>query len=202
MDLDRSSIARRDFPLERRGYDRAAVDAHLDAIATAVAELAERAGAAAADPSAASTVSGQVASIVAAAEDAARRIEAEAEQRAREHDARAKSAAEELMKRIETLRAGVERLVGEVPAPVVAAPVAPRAEPPAAPAPPAPPAPHAAPPPPANGEADPTAAARLVALQMLLEGSSRAEVDTYLTEHFDLPDRAGLLDEVAAAAGA
>jgi hypothetical protein len=40
-----------------------------------------------------------------------------------------------------------------------------------------------------------------VALQMLLEGSSRDEVDGYLAKHFELPDRARLLDDVVAAVG-
>jgi hypothetical protein len=40
-----------------------------------------------------------------------------------------------------------------------------------------------------------------VALQMLLEGRTRDEVDSYLAEHFELPNRAALVDEVAAAVG-
>jgi cell division septum initiation protein DivIVA len=41
--------------------------------------------------------------------------------------------------------------------------------------------------------------ARLVALNMALGGDSRAEIDRYLAEHFDLPQRAQLVDEVYAA---
>ena len=33
MELDRQTIERRDFPIARRGYDPAAVDAHLQALA-------------------------------------------------------------------------------------------------------------------------------------------------------------------------
>jgi DivIVA domain-containing protein len=40
--------------------------------------------------------------------------------------------------------------------------------------------------------------ARLVALNMALNGTSRGETDKYLAENFDLPDRAALLDEVYA----
>jgi DivIVA domain-containing protein len=40
--------------------------------------------------------------------------------------------------------------------------------------------------------------ARLVALNMALNGTSREETDRYLAENFDLADRAGLLDEVYA----
>jgi DivIVA domain-containing protein len=40
--------------------------------------------------------------------------------------------------------------------------------------------------------------ARLVALNMALNGTSRGDTDRYLSENFDLPDRAALLDEVYA----
>ncbi|MGH2899871.1 MAG: hypothetical protein ACRDMZ_14450, partial [Solirubrobacteraceae bacterium] len=40
--------------------------------------------------------------------------------------------------------------------------------------------------------------ARLIALNMALNGQSRAETDTYLAENFDLGDRDALLDEVYA----
>ncbi|HMJ32855.1 MAG TPA: DivIVA domain-containing protein [Baekduia sp.] len=43
--------------------------------------------------------------------------------------------------------------------------------------------------------------ARLVALNMALNGTPRAETDEYLAENFDLADRAGLLDEVYATVG-
>jgi hypothetical protein len=41
-----------------------------------------------------------------------------------------------------------------------------------------------------------TEGARLVALNMALNGTPRPETDRYLAENFDLPDRAALLDEV------
>jgi DivIVA domain-containing protein len=50
---------------------------------------------------------------------------------------------------------------------------------------------------PAGGDED-TEGARLVALNMALNGTSREETDRYLAENFDLSDRAGLLDEVYA----
>ena len=40
--------------------------------------------------------------------------------------------------------------------------------------------------------------ARLIALNMALNGQSREETDRYLAENFDLSDRAALLDEVYA----
>jgi DivIVA domain-containing protein len=43
--------------------------------------------------------------------------------------------------------------------------------------------------------------ARLVALNMALNGQPREEADRYLAENFDLPDRSALLDDVYAAVG-
>jgi len=40
--------------------------------------------------------------------------------------------------------------------------------------------------------------ARLIALNMALNGQSRKETDEYLAENFDLSNRAALLDEVYA----
>jgi outer membrane biosynthesis protein TonB len=45
------------------------------------------------------------------------------------------------------------------------------------------------------------AAARLVAMNMALEGASREDIDTALAADFDLDDRAKLVDEVLARAG-
>lgn len=45
---------------------------------------------------------------------------------------------------------------------------------------------------------DDTEGARLIALNMALNGTPRDETDRYLAENFQLPDRAGLLDEVYA----
>ena len=52
---------------------------------------------------------------------------------------------------------------------------------------------------PADG-ADDTEGARLIALNMALNGTSRAETDRYLADNFKLPDRIALLDEVYASA--
>ncbi len=76
----------------------------------------------------------------------------------------------------------------------------------AAPAPIAPPQPVA--PPPIQEPAAPPAAdaaagdldgARLIALNMALNGESRADTERYLAENFQLPDRMQLIDEVYAA---
>jgi DivIVA domain-containing protein len=49
-----------------------------------------------------------------------------------------------------------------------------------------------------SGETDDIEGARLIALNMALNGTPRDEVDHYLAENFDLSDRAALIDEVYA----
>jgi DivIVA domain-containing protein len=69
--LDRQTIMRDDFPSNRRGYDPAAVDAHLDRIADAVDEMRRQAAA----PAPLSAQAGeQVKAIVEAAERGAQEI--------------------------------------------------------------------------------------------------------------------------------
>lgn len=224
MALDRQTIMRDDFPSNRRGYDPAAVDAHLDRIADEVDEMRRRVAA----PAPLSAQAGeQVKAIVEAAERGAQEIRDAAQAEAREHVANVTAAADRLRERIEQmerdmtqlvidLREGADRLRGDLDglqagtdalsAARGAAPSAPLPEPRAvAPAPePATPEPPVAPEPPAapapkNGD---SAAARIVALDMALSGTSREDTDRYLAENYDLPDRAALLDEVYAAAGA
>jgi F0F1-type ATP synthase membrane subunit b/b' len=50
----------------------------------------------------------------------------------------------------------------------------------------------------ADGGDEDVEGARLIALNMALNGTAREETDRYLAENFDLSDRAGLLDEVYA----
>jgi DivIVA domain-containing protein len=218
--LDRQSIMRDDFPTNRRGYDPSAVDAHLDRIATEVEDLERRAAAPPPAPVAAplSAQAGeQVKAIVEAAERSAQEIRDAAHAEARDHVAGVTAAADRLRERIDqmerdvtqlviALREGADRLrgdLGELQAGTGAlaaaeAPAAEPAAPPAAAAPPEPAAPPAEAAPAKNGDA---AAARIVALDMALSGSSREDTDQYLADHYDLPDRAALLDEVYAAAG-
>jgi DivIVA domain-containing protein len=209
--LDRESIMRTDFPSNRRGYDPAAVDAHLDRIAGEVEELRRQA----AVPAPLSAQAGdQVKAIVEAAERGAQEIRDAAHADAREHVARVTAAADRLRERIEQmerditqlvvdLRTGAERLRGDLDGLQAgtdalaavrreAAPEPPAPEP--ATAPPAAPAAEA----PKNGD---SAAARIVALDMALSGTPREDTDQYLAENYDVPDRAALLDEVYAAAG-
>lgn len=218
MTLDRDSIVRRDFPTNRRGYDPAAVEAHLSTLAGEIEALQRRPS----EPSSLSDRAGeQVRAIVEAAERSAAEIRESASAEAAQRVAHVTEAAEHLRARVEQMEADVTRVMGELrnearrlhadlsalrgdatrlgaasegePAPASAA--APPEE--AAPSPPdAEPARDATAP--ANGD---TAAARIVALDMALSGTPRDETDRFIAEHYDLRDRAALLDEVYAAAG-
>lgn len=294
MDIDRQAIERRDFPISRRGYEPAAVDAHLRALASEVDQLQRERSDGGSEPSLASAAGSQVQGILAAAEAAASEIEQQARESARrtreEADrdaaqtreeaiaqarahvaavaqatsallARVKGMDEEAGALVESLRGGAGRLAADLEAvesnmaelydaaagqrvtravatdqaaqPSVPAPpspgspepraaVAPAAQPPL----PLPPSGAAAPqvrpaqssPPPLSPpesvdpgvHVDPEApaksadggdldSARLVALNMALNGESRADADRYLAENFELADRGKLIDEVYAA---
>ena len=79
MDIDRQAIERRDFPIARRGYEPAAVDAHLRALASEIEQLQrELADGGGAPASLASTAGTQVQSILAAAEATAAELERDA----------------------------------------------------------------------------------------------------------------------------
>jgi hypothetical protein len=267
VDVDRQAIERRDFPVSRRGYEPAAVDAHLRGLASEFEELQRSAPGG--ESSLASTAGAQVQSIIEAAETAAAEIESQAleharsvreaadrdaertreqaVERARAHTsaveeataallARVQSMDGEVGKLIESLRAGAGRLAGDLGAlersmgelydaaagrePAGAegaspAAPAPRAPDSAAGSPSPPPLPQPAAPQPtaAVPSAPPPAApaqeraagggdldgARLVALNMALNGQSREDADRYLAAHFQSIDRVKLIDEVYAA---
>ncbi|HTN23989.1 MAG TPA: DivIVA domain-containing protein [Solirubrobacteraceae bacterium] len=266
MALDRQSIEKRDFPIGRRGYEPAAVDAHLAAIAREVDALKRAqssAPAASAAPAAgaslAAVASASVQAIVEAAESSAAAIERDAREQAEQvgqdaardaqrtrdeaiersqdhvgkvHEAtalmlqRVDAMESELSALVESLRTGANRLnadlsllsgnMGEL--------YAAAGQPSAAPAPPPPPPapvvvveevvvedvivvepeeedaePEVADEPAAAAAADTDVeSARLVALNMALNGDSRAQVDKYLADNYDLGDRDALLDDVYA----
>jgi DivIVA domain-containing protein len=279
--LDRQSIERKDFPLARRGYDPAAVDVHLTALADQVAQLQRTAAEAQPPPAStlATSASDQVHGIIAAAETSAAEIRAKADTDAQQTLDQATRRADELsrssaalLSRLEETKRELEGVIASLrggtagldadrgaaaeerhlhavgpakptaaepapadpdapasapvePAPATSAPdepvpaASPSAEPAArfesvaaqtpaaepAPAVPAPavPAPSepAAPAPSAedgaeDGGPDDTEGARLVALNMALDGTPREQTSQYLSEHFRLADRDGLLDEV------
>jgi hypothetical protein len=270
VDFDRQAIERRDFPIGRRGYDPAAVDMHLRALAEEFEQLQRAAMNGGADMSVASTAGTQVQSILQAAETAAAEIERhalenarqvredadrdadrtreEAVDRARKHVAGVAQVAAKLLEHVgsmdgevsalvESLRAGASRLAADLSAVETgmgelydtasgrgAGGGAEQAEPPrpqeqptvrqpepeqplrfeaelddaleAAPAPVAVGAPAATSADGAGGDLD---GARLIALNMALNGESRADTERYLAENFQLPDRLKLIDEVYSA---
>jgi DivIVA domain-containing protein len=281
VELDRQGIERRDFPVVRRGYDPASVDAHLRALAAEVEEL-QREASSRGRESLASTAGTQVQGILEAAQataetierDAARdaqhardeanadakRTRDEAVARAQEHVAAVSKATEALLARVgtmdtetqtlvESLRGGASQLAGDLAAvetnmgalyDAAAGHAGGRelgakagsshngaAHAPATAVPPVesqaerhtelhaehtdlqasepalaegPKFPHelnrTAPTRPASEDLD---GARLVALNMALNGDAREETGRYLAENFDVPDRDRLLDEVYAA---
>jgi hypothetical protein len=267
VDFDRQAIERRDFPIGRRGYDPAAVDTHLRALAEEFDELQRTAITGGADVSVASTAGTQVQSILQAAETAAAEIERhalenarqvredadrdadrtreEAVERARQHVAGVAQVAAKLLEHVgsmdgevsalvESLRAGAGRLAADLSAvetgmgelydaasgrgASMPEPEAPRAFEPqvSRPVEPEPQrrfeselddALEAAPVPvgaPAAGAAEAAGGgdldgARLIALNMALNGESRADTERYLAENFQLPDRLKLIDEVYSA---
>jgi cell division septum initiation protein DivIVA len=290
VDIDRQAIERRDFPITRRGYEPAAVDAHLRALAAEVEQLQRERPGGGSEPSLASTAGSQVQSILAAAEAAAADIERQALDSARttreDSDSDAARTREEAIEQaraqvaavaqatavllervgsmdgevsalVERLRAGAGRLADDLAAvetnmgelydaaagragpPISTRAVAGESAQPAVPLPPppsrtpsTPPTPRAAPdvgkpplspseqtapdvhvdpdaPRPGGGPGVDSAAstadngdldgARLIALNMALNGESRAETDRYLAENFQLADRLKLIDEVYAA---
>ena len=109
MALDRQSIARRDFPSARRGYDQAAVDRHLAAVADEVEELRRRSTPGGA---LAGQTSEQVRAIIEAAEAGAAGIREGASADAREHVARVAKAADGLRERIDALERELTAVLG------------------------------------------------------------------------------------------
>jgi vacuolar-type H+-ATPase subunit H len=125
------------------------------------------------------------------AEERASRVRAEAEQHATGLRAQARTDVHALL---DSIRSGMTRLsadLDQLDAKLTgsAAPTTPTADPPAS----APTADTTAP----AGSADEDAA-RLVALNMALNGKRRDEVEKHLSEHYDLSDQASLVDEVFA----
>ena len=230
MAISKEDIVRSDFPTARKGYDPAAVDAHL----RKVAEQVERSR----EPSLAEVASEKVASIVEAAEAKAKEIEADAR---READELLSNARDQARDQLERAQRSVANLIGEAddlrerigamaqdviggegsraetepgpqpvpepappqpevdPTPVTVPeptpPLEPEPEPPTIPEPqPEPPTPAAA-----NGADD--QAARLVAMKMALDGSSREDIAKHLAANYELADTGQLLDAVFERAG-
>jgi len=148
------------------------------------------------------SASSQVQAILEAAEASAEQIKRDAEAEAQ----RIRSAARETRQAdvsglvelvakvradLDALEARLKGLEGEAPKRAEAKPVAAAPKPPAA-AKPKPAAVAAA----SDPAGEDTEGARLIALNMALNGEPREDTDKYLEENFDLADRAALLDEV------
>ena len=230
MALERKDIVKTDFPTARRGYALEAVDAHLWAIADEVEALKKAraprresvaAGASEQVRQIVEAAEASAAEIRAGAEREAKAVRAEATAEGHEHVARVSRASERLIERVGEMEAEVKRLVtglatqlGAADAEAVAARTRPEpdeddiavhavdaavepepeAEPKSGPEPAAEERPKAA-------AGDDSEGARLIALNMALSGTPRDETDRYLSENFELADRAALLDEVYARVG-
>jgi DivIVA domain-containing protein len=188
--MERDEIERHDFPAARRGYDPAAVDAHLRRVAD---ELERRPG------SLAEGASTQVRAIIEAAETSAQQMREEAGREASGHVERVEDAAKDMLDKLDRLQIELDRLLGGLKSTAetltgsleqlsrdvgtLGGDVAPSA-------------------PPSNGaRSDDEAGARLVALNMALEGTPRQETARFLAEHYALGDLDGLLDDVYSSAG-
>jgi DivIVA domain-containing protein len=220
MALDRQDIEKRDFPVGRRGYDPDAVDRHLRRIADEVQALQAELEAVASHKgdSLAAAASNQVGVIVEAAEASAAGIRQKASDEAREHVAKVSEAASALLRRVDALNADVTQLQGNMgelravaagsdEAAVVeevlaeehaAAAATPEPEPVEEKEPTVEEKEPTVEEPSASGDSE---GARLIALNMALNGTARDETDRYLAENFELDDRKALLDEVYARVG-
>ena len=214
--MDRDAIERRDFPIGRRGYDQAAVDAHLRRVADELESLRGSVPSSTPPSPLSAGTSEQVRLILEAAEASAAELRADAGRQASGHVAEVQRAAGGMLTRLdelerelgtllEALRASGERLnqglarlqeqAGELGA---AAGGAPAPEEDFAAASPADAQDGGAA---TDAPGDDEAGARLIALNMALSGTPREETARYLAEHFALADADALLDDVYERAG-
>jgi DivIVA domain-containing protein len=195
--VDREEIERHTFPAARRGYEPTAVDAHL----RRVADEFEALGRAAADRPRAGTLSEgastQVRAILEAAETSAQQLRDEAGREASGHVERVEDAARGMLDKLDVLKRELDRLLAGLQSTAetlagsleeLSRDVGTLGGAPPAPA--------------ANGDrSDDEAGARLVALNMALEGKPRDETAKFLAEHYALEDLETLLDDVYLSAG-
>ncbi len=109
--MDRDAIERRDFPVGRRGYDTAAVDAHLRAVADEMESLRERAAAPRPGGGLAAGASERVREILEAAENSAAEIRGQAGRDASEHVGRVTEAAAAMLSRLDQLQGELDGLL-------------------------------------------------------------------------------------------
>jgi len=208
--VDREEIEHPRFPTARRGLDEAAVYAHLQRVADEFDVLAARTRPA----SLAEGASSQVREILEAAESSAQALREDAEREGRSHVERVGEAARQLLARLDHLQRELDRLLGGLRSSAEslagsleelgrdAGALAPVHVSAAAPPPEREPTPPPVPAPDSNGgRSGDESGARLVALNMALEGAPRRQTAGYLAEHFALPDVDALLDAVYVSAG-
>jgi DivIVA domain-containing protein len=189
--MERDEIERHDFPAVRRGYDPAAVDAHLRRVAD---ELDRR------PASLAQGASTQVKAIIEAAESSAQQLREDAGREASGHVERVEDAAKDMLEKLDRLQTELDRLLGGLKSTAETltgtlgeltrdvGTLGGAAATPSAP--------------PAVGErSDDEAGARLVALNMALEGTPREETARFLCDHYAIADLDALLDDVYTSAG-
>jgi DivIVA domain-containing protein len=176
-------IVRRDFPRVLDGYDPAAVDAHLEAIAALVGDDSSGLGASAADHdllAAGRLLLGQIAAVRAELRNASASLRDQS-----------RAIGETLDRLLDLDEApGAARAGTSEPSRPAADPVGPEPPPPAAVSAPA-----------EEVDASTLADARIVALDMALGGSNRDEIGGELGRRFGLPEPFALADEVLAALG-
>ena len=110
--VERDEIERPDFPSARRGYDPAAVDAHLRRVADEFDALGATAAARPRDASLAAGTSAQVRAILEAAEAGASAVREQAGRDARGHVERVEDAAQGMLDKLDRLQAELDRLLG------------------------------------------------------------------------------------------
>jgi hypothetical protein len=114
VEMDPESIERSDFPLVRRGYDPAAVGAHLQALAAAAQELTRRVASVDAEPSLGTAAATRVQGILEAAQATAGEIEREARRDAQRTCEQAAGELERARAHVDTLARAAAALLAQV----------------------------------------------------------------------------------------
>lgn len=228
MTISREDIVRADFPSARKGYDPEAVDAHLRSVADKVEQdngspsLANVAAQKVA--SIVEAAEAKAKEIEADARREADELLSNARSQARDQIERAQHSVAKLIGQADELRERVGAMAREVggeetraetepgpqPVPEPAPPqpeidptpvTVPEPAPPREPEPPTIPGPQPDLPPPAAANGADEQAARLVAMKMALDGSSREDVEKHLAANYELADTDELVDAVFERAG-
>ncbi len=230
MSLSREEIVKGDFPSARKGYEPAAVDSHLRWVADAIESSPEPSLADVAVEKVGSIIEAAEAKAKEIEADARREADellSNARSQARDQLERAQRSVAKLIGQADDLRerigAMAQDVIGEEgtraetepgpqpvpepappqpeidPSPVTVPEPAPPREP--EPEPPTIPEPQPEPPTPAAANGADDQAARLVAMKMALDGSSREDIAKHLGANYELDDTDELLDAVFERAG-